>query len=382
MKLFSKNHSTVVSQSIDTKIKRSSGISYREMSLTLGDSQVVILRIKSSGDIFQVSLNKKLIPIKNQDDQSAAVIEIINAVNAGRTKFQKKLAALAAKLPTAIKTAAPKMLVTLTARRDELISAIADVETEIEALKKNSNSVETSNNLTQSGENDTLSSTAQSEAETSEDKKMNKLSEMSLADLHAKAKNWDNVQNEGHSDGYNPYREQIERLSEAYGDKASTSTKTEKAGAGIVFPQPESVAKPSYIVPSNGPVNLAGKTLTDGEPTSRDGVSGVLFRVYYNKAMNTVFVKTDGKPELSAAVDAYNKNLKAAIDKNSSAIKEIRSNPDKMALFTSAYLRSEESFSRGAGRDTMRILMDGGSIADAKAKLDRHGSSSPEMYGH
>jgi len=134
MKLFSKNHSTVVSQSIDTKIKRSSGISYREMSLTLGDSQVVVLRIKSSGDIFQVSLNKKLIPIKNQDDQGAAVIEIINAVNAGRTKFQKKLAALAAKLPTAIKTAAPKMLVTLTARRDELISAIADVETEIEAL--------------------------------------------------------------------------------------------------------------------------------------------------------------------------------------------------------------------------------------------------------
>ena len=134
MKLFSKNHAEVVSQSIDTKIKRSSGISYREMSLTLGDSQVVVLRIKSSGDIFQVLLNKKLIPIKHQDDQVAAVIEIVNAVNAGRTKFQKKLAALAAKLPVAIKTAAPKMLVTLTARRDELKSAIADVEAEIEAL--------------------------------------------------------------------------------------------------------------------------------------------------------------------------------------------------------------------------------------------------------
>ena len=134
MKLFSKNHAEVVSQSIDTKIKRSSGISYREMSLTLGDSQVVVLRIKSSGDIFQVVLNKKLMPIKHQDDQAAAVIEIVNAVNAGRTKFQKKLAALAAKLPVAIKTAAPKMLVTLTARRDELKSAIADVETEIDAL--------------------------------------------------------------------------------------------------------------------------------------------------------------------------------------------------------------------------------------------------------
>ena len=136
MNIFAKNNSTVVSQAIDTKIRRSSGISYREMSLTMGDSQVVVLRIKSSGDIFQVLLNKKLIPIKNQDNHFLAVIEIVNAITAGRTKFQKKLASLAIKLPTAIKTAAPKMLVTLTARRDELKSAIADVETEIEALKK------------------------------------------------------------------------------------------------------------------------------------------------------------------------------------------------------------------------------------------------------
>ena len=38
------------------------------------DEERVVLRIKQSGDIFQVLLNGKVLPIKNQDDHVKAII--------------------------------------------------------------------------------------------------------------------------------------------------------------------------------------------------------------------------------------------------------------------------------------------------------------------
>lgn len=102
-------------------VKRTNGISYRELALTWSDSQQVILRIKQSGDIFQVLLNGKLLPIKAQDDHLRAAREIVDALDAKRAAFQKALAARKTALPPALKTAAPKLLETLTARRDDLL---------------------------------------------------------------------------------------------------------------------------------------------------------------------------------------------------------------------------------------------------------------------
>ena len=102
-------------------VKRTNGVSYRELALTWADSQQVILRIKQSGDIFQVLVNGKLFPIKHQDDHTRAVREIVDALDAKRAAFQKALAARKTKLPPSIRTAAPKMLETLTQRRDDLV---------------------------------------------------------------------------------------------------------------------------------------------------------------------------------------------------------------------------------------------------------------------
>lgn len=96
---FSRAGANIVQHEIPSKIKRTSGISYREMLLTFADSQRVTLRIKQTGDIFQVLLNDKILPIKEQDDHVKAIAEIVQAMDAGRSRFQKKLAAAKVRPP-------------------------------------------------------------------------------------------------------------------------------------------------------------------------------------------------------------------------------------------------------------------------------------------
>ena len=131
MKYFSRAGANVVQQDVSTAVKRNSGVSYREMLLTFADSQKAVLRIKQTGDIFQVLLNNKLLPIKNQDDHIAAIAEIVKAMDSGRSKFQKLLAAAKVRPPAGIRTAAPKMEQVLIGKRDALKAAIAEVRAEI-----------------------------------------------------------------------------------------------------------------------------------------------------------------------------------------------------------------------------------------------------------
>lgn len=134
IKAFEQHHAPVVQHDVDSKIRRTSNTSYREINLTFADSQTVILRIKQSGDVFQVLVDKKLVPIKNQGDHKLAIIEIVNILNAGRAKWQKKQATINVQLPKGIRTPAPKMIEVLTAKRDALKEAIAEVRNEIANL--------------------------------------------------------------------------------------------------------------------------------------------------------------------------------------------------------------------------------------------------------
>lgn len=74
-------------------IKRTSGISYREVNFTCEDNQTITLMVKNSGDIFRVKLNGRELPIKNQKDHEQAIKEIAVKVIAGSSAFQKRLAA-------------------------------------------------------------------------------------------------------------------------------------------------------------------------------------------------------------------------------------------------------------------------------------------------
>lgn len=131
IRYFTKAGADVVSQDVDTKVRRSSGVTYREMHLTFDDSQVVTLRVKSTGDIFQVLLNGKVIPIKNQDDHIKASAEIAAHVQSNAAKFQRLLSKARVELPKSIRTAAPKLEEALQSKVDSLKSAIGIVKAEL-----------------------------------------------------------------------------------------------------------------------------------------------------------------------------------------------------------------------------------------------------------
>jgi hypothetical protein len=133
-KQFARHGCDIAQGGVSPGVKRSSGVSYREMLLTFKDSQTVLLRIKQSGDIFEVRVNGGAQPIRHQDDHVKAVIEIVDVLDAGRKKFQAKLAAAATKPPPGLRTAAPKIEQALAEKRDSLKEAIAAVREEIAAL--------------------------------------------------------------------------------------------------------------------------------------------------------------------------------------------------------------------------------------------------------
>jgi len=125
----------VVSSEVSNKEKTTSGVKYKEMTLAFSDSQTVTLKIKSSGDIFNVLINKKLVPIKNQDNHIKAIAEITKILNSGRDKFTSKQAKLKVAIPASARTARKNIYKVLVEQRDTLKELVAEKRTELETLK-------------------------------------------------------------------------------------------------------------------------------------------------------------------------------------------------------------------------------------------------------
>lgn len=115
-------------------VKRTSGISYKELNLVANDSQTVTLLIKQTGDIFKVKVNKSELPIKNQDDIKKAVGEILKKLDSVRVAFQRKLARKKAELPKMRSTVVTKEKA-LTQREAELDQEINKAQQHLKALK-------------------------------------------------------------------------------------------------------------------------------------------------------------------------------------------------------------------------------------------------------
>lgn len=134
-RIFKRAGVDVAQVDVNPSIKRTSGITYRELLLTFADSQQVVLRIKQTGDVYQILLNGKVMPLRAQDDHAAAVAEVVKAMDAGRAAFQKKLAMVRPALPPSIRTAAPQMMQQLSKRRDDLVQAVQAVNDEIARIR-------------------------------------------------------------------------------------------------------------------------------------------------------------------------------------------------------------------------------------------------------
>lgn len=129
---FKRAGAEVVSVDIAPNMKRTAGISYRELSLSFADSQIVIFRVKETGDIYQVLLNKKIIPIRNQEDHVLAIGEVVKVMESGRRTFQQKLARTKIKIPPSVKTAIPKKQEILKDKKQALIEAIEEAKIELD----------------------------------------------------------------------------------------------------------------------------------------------------------------------------------------------------------------------------------------------------------
>lgn len=134
VRTFKKKGAEIVAIDVPDKVKKTSGVAYKELFLTFADSQQVALRISEKNAIFQVMINNRLTPIKNQDDHDKAVIEMIDLMDAGRKAFTKKLEARAMEVPLEEKTSTSAMRVELQAKRDGLKESIASLESELVEL--------------------------------------------------------------------------------------------------------------------------------------------------------------------------------------------------------------------------------------------------------
>lgn len=157
---FKKLGATVVSVDVSA-VKRRAGESFREVFLTFADSQTVMFAIKRTGDIFQVKLNKKEFPIRNQDNQNKAFQELVNAMDRGRSAFQKKLARIKTPLPKRTTTTTVTRLKALQEKSASISEAIQEAQTKAQDLQKQIDEVKADTAAKEAA----MSASAQKEAE-------------------------------------------------------------------------------------------------------------------------------------------------------------------------------------------------------------------------
>lgn len=111
--------------------KSTAGIKNKELLLTFKDGQSVTVAVKSTGDVYQVKINGRLVAIKEQEDEKKSMAEILALLDKSRAAFQKQQAKQKVKLPAGVKTAAPKMKETLLAHIDVLNTQILNARQDL-----------------------------------------------------------------------------------------------------------------------------------------------------------------------------------------------------------------------------------------------------------
>lgn len=132
---FSRAGANVVSTEVAKTTARRAGITFRNVSFTFADGQIVLLAVKASGDVFEVRINGKVVPLKNQDDHAKAVAEIAARMDLGRSAFQKALAKIRVPLPPAARVSRVTLIKAKEEKRDGLIEAVSIAQKTLESLE-------------------------------------------------------------------------------------------------------------------------------------------------------------------------------------------------------------------------------------------------------
>lgn len=126
----------VIATEFTQKSKRSNSITFREATLSLASGQIVTLRVNVTGDIYQVLLNRKEMPIKAHDDTAKAVAEIAGMAEKNQAAFQKAQARVKVEIPQGLTTPPKKMLAALTERSVQLDTEIAERKATVADLEQ------------------------------------------------------------------------------------------------------------------------------------------------------------------------------------------------------------------------------------------------------
>lgn len=133
-RLFKRAGAQVVNAEVDQKLSRRAGVTFRNVNFTFPDNQTVTFAVKSTGDVFEVRLNGKPLPLRNQDDHARAIGEIAERMDAGRAAFQRALAKVRVPVPPSIRVSRANLITALTERRDSLRVAIGEAKAFYERL--------------------------------------------------------------------------------------------------------------------------------------------------------------------------------------------------------------------------------------------------------
>lgn len=71
------------------RAKRESGFLLKDFTITFADGQKMLVRVKSDGTVFQVKLNKKVVPIKHVDNMDKAIGEMVDYVQENAKAYER-----------------------------------------------------------------------------------------------------------------------------------------------------------------------------------------------------------------------------------------------------------------------------------------------------
>lgn len=79
----------VTSVDAPNRARRESGFLLKDVTFVFEDGQKMLVRVKSDGTVFQVKLNKKVVPIRHVDDMDKAIIEMVDYVQENAKAYER-----------------------------------------------------------------------------------------------------------------------------------------------------------------------------------------------------------------------------------------------------------------------------------------------------
>lgn len=123
-RLFGRAGAQVVSTEVAKSLSRRAGISFRNIDFTFADGQTVTLAVKATGDVFEVKVNGKVTPMREQDDHAKAIVEITEHMDRGRGAYQRAMTRVKVAVPAGIRVSRTTQLAAKIEKRDALKEAV------------------------------------------------------------------------------------------------------------------------------------------------------------------------------------------------------------------------------------------------------------------